>query len=161
MVIDKVAAEVVVLDSQGQRLGATAVLLGLSPGDESSPGVGDRMLSAIRPEERTTPAGRFVAKLGIASGNRKVLWVDYGTAISLHPVVTGNKKERRLQRLKSPSPEDNRITYGCINVPTPFYAKVVRPLFKEAAIVVYILPEFKPLNEVFPAFQAPGQSSPH
>ena len=107
---------------------------------QSSPGVGDRELSDIKPEDRTTPAGRFVAKFGTASGNRKVLWVDYATAISLHPVVTRNKKERRLQRLKSPSPEDNRITYGCINVPAEFYAKVVRRLFKDATGVVYILP---------------------
>ncbi|MCJ8157573.1 hypothetical protein [Sphingomonas sp. LaA6.9] len=160
MIIDKVAAEVIIFDAQGQFLGAAPALLGIAPGDESAPGVGDRELSAIKPEDRTTPAGRFVAKYGIGSGNRKVLWVDYVTAISLHPVVTANKKERRLQRLNSPSPEDNRITYGCINVPASFYAKVVSPLFKETSGVVYILPETKPLNEVFAAFHAQGQPSP-
>ena len=55
------------------------------------------------------------------------------------------------------SPEDNRITYGCINVPAAFYAKVVRPVFKESTGVVYILPETKPLNEVFLAYQAQKQ----
>jgi hypothetical protein len=161
MVIDKVAAEVFVFDAQGQFLAATPALLGITPGDESSPGVGDRELSAISPQDRTTPAGRFVAKFGRASGHRKVLWVDYATAISLHPVVTRNRKERRLQRLKSPSAEDNRITYGCINVPASFYAKVVRPLFKETTGVVYILPETKPLNAVFLAFQAQEPSGQH
>lgn len=159
IVIDKVAAAVSVFDAQGQLLGSTPALFGITPGDESSPGVGDRELSEIKPEDRTTPAGRFVAKFGAASGNRQVLWVDYATAISLHAVVTRNRKERRLQRLKSPSPEDNRITYGCINVPAQFYAKVVRPLFKEATGVVYILPETKPLKEVFLAFQAQRQPS--
>jgi hypothetical protein len=161
MVIDKVAAEVFVFDAQGKFLAATPALLGITPGDDSSPGVGDRELSAISPQDRTTPAGRFVAKFGRASGHRKVLWVDYATAISLHPVVTGNRKERRLQRLKSPSAEDNRITYGCINVPASFYAKVVRPLFKETTGVVYILPETKPLNEVFLAFRAQEPSGQH
>lgn len=161
MVIDKIAAKVFVYDAQGLLLGVTPALLGITPGDESAPGVGDRELSDIKPEDRTTPAGRFVAKFGTASGNRKVLWVDYATAISLHAVVTAKKKERRLQRLKSPTPEDNRITFGCINVPAAFYAKVVRPVFKETAGVVYILPETKPLKEVFLAYHGLGQSNSH
>jgi hypothetical protein len=161
MVVDKIAAKVFVYDAQGLLLGVTPALLGITPGDESSPGVGDRELSDIKPEDRTTPAGRFVAKFGTASGNRKVLWVDYATAISLHAVVTTKKKERRLQRLKSPTPEDNRITFGCINVPAAFYAKVVRPLFKDTAGVVYILPETKPLKEVFLAYHGLGQSNSH
>src|SRR5687768_13618644 len=98
IVIDKLAAEVTVFDAQGQLLGATPALLGVTPGDDSAPGIGDRELSAIKVEDRTTPAGRFVAKFGTAIGNRKVLWVDYPTALSLHPVVPGTKKERRLQR---------------------------------------------------------------
>ena len=153
MVIDKVAAEVFAFAADGKLVASTPALVGATPGDESVPGVGDRELSQIKPEDRTTPAGRFVAKFGIASGNERVLWVDYPTSISLHPVVTRNKKERRMQRLESPSPDDNRITYGCINVPTAFYVKVVRPLFKDTAGIVYILPETKALNEVFLAFQ--------
>jgi len=153
MVIDKVGAEVFLFNAAGEFVGKTPALLGSTAGDESSPGVGDRELSEISPEERTTPAGRFVAKFGYARGHERVLWVDYATSISLHPVVTGNKKEQRLKRLKSPTPEDNRITYGCINVPKEFYAKVVRPLFKDTAGVVYILPETKPLNQAFLAFR--------
>ena len=152
MVIDKVGAEVFLFDAAGEFIGKTPALLGSTPGDDSSPGVGDRELNEISPEERTTPAGRFVANFGYARGHERVLWVDYATSISLHPVVTGNKKEQRLKRLKSPTPEDNRITYGCINVPKTFYAKVVRPLFKDTAGVVYILPETKPLNQAFLAF---------
>jgi len=152
MVIDKVGAEVFLFDANGEFIGKTPALLGSTPGDESSPGVGDRELSEISPEERTTPAGRFVANFGYARGHERVLWVDYATSISLHAVVTSNKKEQRLKRLKSPTPEDNRITYGCINVPREFYTKVVRPLFKDTAGVVYILPETKPLNQAFLAF---------
>ena len=78
-----------------------------------------------------------------------MLWVDYPTAISLHAVITTNKKEHRLQRLNSPTPDDNRITFGCINVPTEFYAKTVKPLFKGTSGIVYVLPETKPINAVF------------
>jgi hypothetical protein len=154
MVIDKVAAVVAVFDASGKQLGQTPALFGITPGDDSSPGVGDRELSDIAPEERTTPAGRFVSKFGPAAGNRRVLWVDYSTSISLHPVVTTNKKERRLDRLKTASADDNRITFGCINVPTRFYTRVVVPNFRKDIGVVYILPETKSLAEAFPAYQA-------
>jgi len=154
VIIDKVAAEVFVFGAHGQLRGAAPALLGFARGDNSTPGVGDRELSHIRPADRTTPAGRFVAGFGPAFGGKKVLWVDYATAISLHPVIVGNPKEHRKQRLQSPTPKDNRITFGCINVPAAFYNHVVRPTFKATNGVVYILPEMTPLNEVFPSFQA-------
>jgi hypothetical protein len=149
MVVDKTDAQVLAFDASSRPVGAAPVLVGVSRGDHSEPEAGDRELSDIPISDRTTPAGRFVAKFGHAAGGRDVLWVDYPTAISLHAVITTNKKQRRLQRLNSPTPADNRITFGCINVPTEFYAKVVKPLFKGTSGIVYILPETKPLNEVF------------
>jgi hypothetical protein len=153
MIIDKVGAEVFVFDSAGQFMGKTPALVGSAIGDDSAPGVGDRELSNIPPQDRTTPAGRFVAKFGHAYGGKKVLWVDYATSISLHPVITANRKEKREQRLASPTPSDNRITYGCINVPAGFYRKVVGPLFTNTTGVVYILPETQPLNAIFLALR--------
>ena len=151
IVIDKAAARVFVFDAEGQMVGSAPALLGITRGDDSAPGIGDRELRNIPVQDRTTPAGRFVAKYGPAAGNSKVLWVDYASALSLHAVVPGTKKERRLQRLNSPASDDNRITYGCINVPKKFYASVIRPLFSETTGVVYILPETKPLKDVFVA----------
>jgi hypothetical protein len=157
MVIDKVGAEVSVYDASGQAMGKAPVLVGAARGDESSPGVGDRELSHIPLAQRTTPAGRFVAKFGPASGHKQVLWVDYPDAISLHAVITANKKEHRLARLVSPTPKDNRITFGCINVPTAFYHQVVEPLFKGTSGIVYILPDTRPLDEVFAAVPFPTE----
>ena len=157
IVIDKVGAEMFVFDAVGQSMGHAPVLVGITKGDNSSPGIGDRELSHIPVAQRTTPAGRFVAKFGRASGHERVLWVDYGDAISLHPVITSNPKEHRLKRLNSPTSEDNRITFGCINVPKAFYRNVVRPLFLKTGGVVYILPEMRSLSEAFPAGQFPSQ----
>ena len=151
IVIDKISAKVLVFNAAGQMMGSSPALLGITRGDDSAPGIGDRELRNIPLQDRTTPAGRFVAKYGPAAGHSKVLWVDYPSALSLHPVVAGTRKERRLQRLNSPAPEDNRITYGCINVPTKFYAKVIRPLFNETTGVIYILPETRSLKDVFRA----------
>lgn len=149
-IVDKVAAKVFVLDAGGRLQGASPVLLGLARGDRSAPGIGERKLSQIRPEERTTPAGRFVASLGNDLGEKDILWVDYEDAISMHRVITGNPHDRRLQRLASPSILDNRITYGCINVPVKFYEGVVKPAFTGTSGVVYILPEIEPLGAFFP-----------
>ena len=154
LVIDKVAAEVFVFDSEAQLIAASPALVGMAAGDEATLATGDRELSSIPRNERTTPAGRFIAKFGPAEGHRRVLWVDFPAAISLHSVITV-RNQHRLERLKSPSPDDNRITYGCINVPADFYAKVVKPMFEHGAGVVYILPEIKKLDEVFLAIPQP------
>jgi len=149
VVVDKKAAEVFVFDGGGRLVGESAVLLGLARGDDSAPGVGDKTLSDIRPEERTTPAGRFVASLGYGLGKQEILWVDYASALALHPVSPANSKEGRLQRIASNSPLDRRITFGCINVPAAFYDAVIHPTFLKTSGVVYILPEIKSVAEVF------------
>jgi hypothetical protein len=154
VIVDKVGARVFVFYADGRLRGSAPVLLGAARGDDSVPGIGDRKLSTIRPEERTTPAGRFVASIGNDLGEKDIVWVDYAAAISLHRVVTSNPKERRLQRLATASTLDNRISYGCINVPARFYDTVVRPAFTGTSGIVYILPEIRPIRSVFPDYRA-------
>jgi hypothetical protein len=162
VIVEKRGAQVFVFDAGGKILGATPALIGLATGDDSAPGIGDRPLAEIRPEERTTPAGRFVATLGNDLGKLNVLWVDYADAISLHRVINTNLKERRLQRLATPTPLDNRISYGCINVPKKFFEQVVEPAFKGPSGIVYILPEIKSISDVFSAYYDVDEgSSPH
>ena len=141
VIIDKKDAKVFVFDPDGCLRGASPALLGLAIGDKAVSGIGSRKLSSIRPEERTTPAGRFVAALGRNLHGKEILWVDYDGAVSIHPVVTSKPAERRAERLATPTPLDNRISYGCINVPAKFFKKVVLPAFKGTNGVVYVLPE--------------------
>ena len=152
VIIDKPDAKVFVFDRNGQVLGSAWALVGLAQGDDSAPGIGTMQLTAITPEMRTTPAGRFVAALGNDLGKLNVLWVDYANAISLHRVINTNLAEKRLERIVSKAPADHRISYGCINVPAKFFDKVVDPTFKGTKGVVYILPEVKPLRAVFPKY---------
>ena len=150
IVIDKPAALLYLFAADGELLGQTPVLLGVGVGDDSSPGVGGKSLADIGPAERTTPAGRFVAKFGRAFGHQRVLWVDYANSVALHAVITTHKSEHRVERLLSPGVDDNRISFGCINVGTIFYIGQVAPLFRKAGGIVYILPDTKPLDDVFP-----------
>lgn len=152
VIVDKTDAKVFVFAADGRIRSAAPALLGLARGDDAPPGIGDRELASIRPEERTTPAGRFVASLGYNLRGKEILWVDYDGAVSIHPVITTNPKERRLQRLATPTPLDNRISYGCINVPAEFFEKVVRPAFTGTNGIVYVLPETKSAREVFSSY---------
>lgn len=151
-IVDKAQAKVFVFTADGRLRGAASALLGLSRGDDSVPDIGKRKLSSIRPEERTTPAGRFVASLDRNLKGEEILWVDYETAISMHRVITSNAKERRAQRLDSPSTLDNRISYGCINVPVKFYENVLSPAFTGTDGIVYVLPETRSAREVFGSY---------
>ena len=149
MIIDKTNAKVFVFNANGQLRGAAAVLLGLSRGDDATPGIGLKKLANIPPVERTTPAGRFVAALDHNLQGEEILWVNYDTGISLHRVHTQNRKAQRGQRLSSITPLDNRISFGCINVPVLFYLDIVSPAFTGTNGVVYVLPEVHSLYEVF------------
>ena len=149
-VIDKTAARLFLFDREGRMTASSPVLLGLARGDDSVPGIGSRPMAEIRTEERTTPAGRFNAEPGINTAGEDIVWIDYDAAVSMHRVRANNKSEQRLQRLASPTPGDNRISYGCINVPAAFYDAHVKPVFASRGRAVYVLPENAPLEERFP-----------
>ena len=161
VVIDKVNARVFVFDADGHLRGSSPALVGAARGDDSVPGIGNRPIADIRPEERTTPAGRFQATMGRGPAGEDILWVDYKNAIALHRVVTHVAAERRLQRLASPSPAERRITYGCINVPVAFYERVIQPTFADTRGIVYILPESRPPQEIFTAYRPPEALAAH
>jgi hypothetical protein len=151
IIVDKTNASLFLFDANGEALGAVPVLIGIAPGDDATPGVGSKKLGEIGPAEKTTPAGRFLAKFGLAAGKARVLWIDYANSVALHPIPKdASKQEHRRERLLSPASDDNRITFGCINVPMAFYGKSVRPLFQKKGGYVYVLPDTRPLEEVFP-----------
>lgn len=150
-VIDKAAAQVLVFGGDGRLRGAAPGLFGSAVGDHSAPGIAGVALREIPGRDRTTPAGRFVGGFGPSIDAGRVLWVDYDSAVSIHPTATGVPAERRVERLASPSPDDNRITHGCINVSPEFYEQVVSPTFERGG-VFYILPDEAPIAKTFPDF---------
>jgi hypothetical protein len=158
-IIDKVNASLLLFDAKGKSLGQVPVLIGVAVGDDATPGIGNKDLAEIGPAEKTTPAGRFLAKYGLAAGE-KVLWVDYATSVALHPIPsTASKKEKRRERMLSATSDDNRITFGCINVPKAFYSKSLGPLFRKRGGYVYVLPDTKSLEEVFPRLRVQAVSN--
>jgi len=153
-VIDKPAARIHVFSAQGQWLGSSPVLLGAALGDRTPPGIGNKPLAQIRPEERTTPAGRFVTEPGRNLHGDDIVWIDYDAAVSLHRVRSVHASERRRERLASPGLQDKRISYGCVNAPAAFYDRFIAPLFGQARGVVYVLPDTEPFASFFVAASA-------
>ena len=148
-IVDKKNARVHVFASDGTVKGSSAVLLGLAKGDDSVPGIGERKMADIKPAERTTPAGRFEVEPGRNTQGDDIIWVDYDAAVSMHRVRTANKADRRLERLATPTVSDNRISYGCINVPAAFYDASLRDTLGANGGVVYVLPETRNLQGEF------------
>ena len=145
-IIDKKNARLFVFEARGALQGASHVLLGAARGDHTVHGVGDKKLSAVHLKERTTPAGRFVASVGKNGRGEDVVWVDYDGAVSMHRVI---KTQDRLKRIATATAKDKRVSYGCINVPAAFYDSVLSPAFTSAEGIVYVLPEIRPVREVF------------
>jgi hypothetical protein len=85
---------------------------------------------------QNTPAGSFDLQL------RYTMSEGYGGDViqfhetdkmvfAIHRIWLLSPKQRRLERLASPTPEDNMITNGCINVAPEVYERLKENLDKE------------------------------
>jgi len=153
--LDKRDARLFVFDGQARVIDSSPVLLGAAVGDDSVAGIGNRPIASVRPEERTTPAGRFVSAPGKNANGEQVVWVDYDAAVSMHRVRPVDPRERRLERLASPDPAQRRISYGCINVPVAFFDSAVWPVLGAGRGIVYVMPETRDTRQVFAGLDRP------
>jgi hypothetical protein len=157
-VIDKRYARLLVFTPDGRLRGTAPILLGTARGDDTAPGVGSKKLSELKPEELTTPAGRFVAEQGENTRGENVIWIDYDAAVSMHRVLTTVPKEHRLRRLATPTIADNRISHGCVNVPKAFFENVLMKTLNVPHPIVYVLPETRPLEAQFAGLAGASRS---
>ncbi len=92
VILDKLNTKVFVFEPSGKLRSATPVLIGAARGDDSVDGIGGRPIAQVQPQERTTPAGRFLAEPGRNATGEDVVWVDYDAAVSMHRVRTPSPK---------------------------------------------------------------------
>ena len=150
LIVDKKAARLFVFEADGRLLAATPVILGAAVGDGSTPGVGERaQKGTLTPEDKTTPAGRYVTEPGRNIDGEHVIWLDYGEALALHRLRPGRSYKTRAARLASSQPQERRLSLGCVVVPVDFYLDVVQPLLGSRSGVVYVLPETQSARELF------------
>lgn len=78
-----------------------------------------------------TPAGTFpLTKIYSWQLNEDMLVYIRGKSSvgAIHPLWMKNPRQQRVERLRSPSPDDNRVTGGCINVDRDFFYNVLTKL---------------------------------
>ncbi|HZT54694.1 MAG TPA: hypothetical protein VFA35_00600 [Burkholderiaceae bacterium] len=150
-IVDKRDARIYVFEASGQLAGASSALLGLAPGDTAVADIAQRLPASLAPHERSTPSGRFESQPGHNDKGEAIVWVDYAAALAIHRLRPAPADERRAERLASATPDDNRISLGCIVVPVAFYEAVVEPALGRQRGVVYVLPETRPVQALFGA----------
>lgn len=152
ILVDKKDAREYVFTPDGHLVDSAPVLLGEAQGDRVIPGTETKLPSEIKPDEKTTPAGRFVAEPGVNADDEDVIWVDYDAAISMHRVRPAVAAEQRLERLATLTTDDNRISFGCINLPRSFYEDVAKPTVTKYGAIIYVLPETTTVQAEFGAY---------
>ena len=150
-VVDKKSARLHLFDPHGRLLASTPVLLGLARGDDAVPGTGALAPARIPLADRTTPAGRFESEPGSNLSGEDVVWFDYDAGLAIHRLRPATEAEHRPERLASAIPEEHRVSAGCVVVPVAFYEQVVQPTLGRVRGVVYVLPETRPVREMFEA----------
>ena len=118
------------------ELAAAVLLAGCSlPGDEET----------AESAERRPPVVFLVRQFNEGTANEDLLDAGREDLLPLGAdiaVVTG-------PGLATPSPADNRISFGCVNLPVHFYEQVLSPAVKKSGAIVYVLPETRSPQEVF------------
>ena len=154
VIVDKKHARIFVFENKGHLLGTSPALLGLSLGDTDVSDIIQRQPAGLSTAERSTPSGRFLSEPGRNLNGEAVVWLDYGARLAIHRLRPAAAHERRPARLASVTPDDNRISLGCVIVPESFYDTVISPAFGRSHGVVYILPETLPVQHMFDALHA-------
>lgn len=151
IVVDKPTAMAYAFDGDGKLEAVTPVLLGKNATADVLPESAiSKTVEQTTESEKVTPAGRFDATVEKSS--------SYGTSLrfmelpnanlAMHQTYLGTPAERRQQRLDTPTPADNYVSYGCINVGAEFYNKHILKPFSGGG-VMYITPMTQNLNDTF------------
>lgn len=141
-IVDKHAATIAVYLAGGALAGVSRTLLGQARGDHSLPGVGERTQTGqLRPQDLTTPAGRFESVPGRNRQGEAIVWLDYDSALAIHRLRPGLSRAERARRLASSRVADKRVSAGCVVVPESFYDQIVAGVLGRGPGVVYVMPE--------------------
>ena len=164
MVADKPNGMLHIFKEDGSHALSDATLYGKDAGD-----VLDKV-SSLEGGPKITPAGKFTMKESPAdyAGKTSLILVeskDHTGYIAVHAADVSTPSERRLARLETPTAEDNRISYGCINTKHDTFIKEIKPHINELdGGLIFVLPDatettaemFKPETEVVERTETPA-----
>lgn len=99
---------------------STEALFGIKISDEYN----NEIFNGFKPVNGATPKGEYTLKKYYSTKFNEYIMVFIDGKIkkaAIHGVWLGNPKQERVKRLKSTTPDDNRITSGCINIDPIFF----------------------------------------
>lgn len=153
IIADKPNGMLYAFHADGSLMAQAPALYGMDVGDKE---VGD----SFKGGKRITPAGTFtlaeVPEPEYTGGKVFMLKetnVPGSGYIAVHAVWLGEPAQQRQRRLDTPSPADNRISYGCINTTNETFLKALLPNSSElTGGPIFVLPdETAKTAEMFPA----------
>lgn len=151
IVAHKAGGALYAFDAKGKLIGKAPALYAKGMGDVVSAESAAKSADEMTDADKITPAGAFAGtKIESDSYGSAIQFVEQEKAvIAIHRVYLGNPKENRQGRLDSATPADNRVSYGCINVPSQFFDGVLAPNFTGDSRVI-VMPENDNVAQFFP-----------
>ena len=167
MVADKPNGMLHIFKEDGSHALSDPTLYGKDKGDVLA------AVSSLEGGAKITPAGKFTMKESPSdyAGKTSLILVesqDYSGYIAVHAADTSTPSERRLERLETPTTEDNRISYGCINTKHETFLKEIKPnITKLDGGLIFVLPDatektaemFKPETKTVERTEAPAPTA--
>lgn len=152
LVVDKPNAMLYAFSADGALLNKTPVLTGKSIADVAPESATGKNLDNYTDAEKVTPAGKFTGKFTYSADYGSIIALDEtndgSSLIAVHRTYLGTPSENRAGRLASPTTADNRISYGCVNVPSAFYDSVIAPNYVGESQVI-VMPDKSDAKKFF------------
>jgi uncharacterized RDD family membrane protein YckC len=148
-VADKPNARLYVF-KDGKYQGETAALFGRAKGDvqtELGASTGKPNLKSFLESDKVTPAGKYSATTMDMARYGRLVYFNNDDGLAIH-VIKSSGDTWQL-RLETPTPLDNKITFGTINTTEEFYNKHLATLPLNVQATVYIVPEVYSPSVVF------------
>jgi hypothetical protein len=163
MVADKPNGMLHIFKEDGSHALSDPTLYGKDKGDVME------AVSSLEGGAKITPAGKFTlqSKPSEYAGKQMLVLVESKDStgyIAIHAADVSTPSENRLGRLDTPTAEDNRVSYGCINTKhDTFVNKIVPNIDSLDGGLIFVLPEtaeataemFKPETKTVERTEAP------
>lgn len=141
MVADKPNGMLHIFKEDGSHALSDPTLYGKDKGDVLA------TTSSLEGGAKITPAGKFtlMSRSSEYAGGQELILVESKDStgyIAVHAADTSTPSEKRLQRLETPTTEDNRISYGCINTKHDTFINQIKPNLSQLdGGMIFVLPD--------------------
>lgn len=141
VIVDKPSATLYMIGADKKLIGQMPVLLGQTKGE--TPNMSDPESDTA--VQATTPAGKYtmgtiIGEEDLITYKGKVFSLCGSDALALH-ITYPPEKEKRTEALNTPTPEDNRLSWGCLNISEEMWAKYIEGNIENRGTYMFITPD--------------------